>query len=104
MSDANIVMMFLQVVSVFEGNAVCYYGDSQNYKKSVKLEGIGNVMCVPGLLICYSLGKYPHLVVSTGGKSPPSTNLSLSFGGSPIGETVVKCLHITNVSSVSKVF
>jgi len=46
MSVTNIIMIFLQAVSVFEGNAVCYYGDGQNYKKSVKLEGIGNVICV----------------------------------------------------------
>ncbi|XP_065886516.1 cilia- and flagella-associated protein 65-like [Dysidea avara] len=78
-----------EAVSVFEGAGVCYYGDSQNYKKPVKLEGIG---------------KYPHLVVSTGGKSPPTTDLSLSFGDSPVGETVVKCLYITNVSSVSASF
>jgi len=36
------VIFSTQAVSVFEGTAVCYYGDGQNYKKPVKLEGIGD--------------------------------------------------------------
>ena len=49
-------------------------------------------------------GKYPHLVASVGGKSPATTELSLSFGDVPIGQSAVKWVHITNVSPVSKLF
>lgn len=50
------------------------------------------------------IGKYPHLVASVEGKSPASTEVSVSFGDVPIGQCAVKWIHVTNVSPVSELF
>ena len=38
--------LILQDVSVFEGVATCSYGENQQFKKSVKLEGIGIMVTI----------------------------------------------------------
>jgi len=89
---------------VFEGVAVCTYGENQEFKKFVKLEGIG-IDCNNYLLFLFMhmlTGKYPHLVASVGGKSPATTELSLSFNDVPVGESAVKWIHIVNTSPVSE--
>ena len=47
-------------------------------------------------------GKYPHLVASVGGKSPATTEVSISFSNVPVGQSAVKWIHVTNISPVSK--
>ena len=46
-------------------------------------------------------GKYPHLVASVGGRSPATTQLSVSFDDVPVGQSAVKWINITNISPVS---
>ena len=94
--------LILQNVSVFEGVAVCLYGEKQEFKKSVMLEGIGTDYVITIDVYVVLLGKYPHLVASVAGKSPATTELSLSFGDVPVGQTAVKWIHLTNISPVSR--
>lgn len=89
---------------MFEGVAICSYGEKQELKKSAKLEGIGTeYFCIINNYLVL-IGKYPHLVASVGGKSPASTEVLLSFDDVPIGQTAVKWIHIANISPVSHCF
>jgi len=87
---------------VVEGVAICSYGENREFKKSVKLEGIGSDSMISVLMFTFMVtGKYPHLVASVGGKSPATTQLSVSFDDVPIGQSAVKWIYITNISPVS---
>lgn len=50
--------LILQNVSVFEGVAVCSYGEKQEFKKSVMLEGIGTVAILILLLLLMFINCY----------------------------------------------
>ncbi|XP_077997157.1 cilia- and flagella-associated protein 65-like [Glandiceps talaboti] len=79
---------------VYETTAVVRYGNDLNCYRTVKLEGIG---------------KYPHLLVSAGGKSSKildnlNAEAVVHFGPIPISHRVEKYIELHNLSPVNAPF